>query len=434
VVNDAHLLRFAKEIMNIRLSSLLLPYPLLYTVLGGYFIAFVAGQYQTGSMVGLALQAGFIFCTLLLWIADFPKLFRQFSYFIPVLILPTYILISAVWSIDPGVTARRAVSFFATTILACFFAATYPPRRQLRILNVLIAAVALGCAFVSVFLPGYGTDHSASHFGNWQGLYDQKNGMAAVMVEGLTLTLLGRHHMGKLTFWLLLLLYTLLLVESGSREAWIASVGVVLVYISLLGLSGVSASLRTAFVTVGIFVVAIGSFVISSSAGIFQLLGRNADLTGRTAIWSAVWSAIKLRPLLGYGFDAFWMGRTPGVRTFVQLMAHGNSTWQITSAHNGILQMLLELGAVGLALIGMLFLRIMWRGFHHYGPDSSFAIVIVASIVFNNIAETYLLTPNSLEWFLLVLVELNLAARLSAPAQPIIRVSDARELQMVLTN
>ena len=37
-------------------------------------------------------------------------------------------------------------------------------------------------------------------------------------------------------------------------------------------------------------------------------LGRNATLSGRTGIWSLLLGSIAKRPLLGYGYYAFWQG------------------------------------------------------------------------------------------------------------------------------
>jgi hypothetical protein len=73
---------------------------------------------------------------------------------------------------------------------------------------------------------------------------------------------------------------------------------------------------------------------------------------------------------------------------------------------------------VGLVLTGLLLLRIVWRAFPRSSPESLFALMIVVSIALNNIVETYLLVPNGVEWLLLVIAEVNLAATLSSASTP----------------
>ncbi len=70
-------------------------------------------------------------------------------------------------------------------------------------------------------------------------------------------------------------------------------------------------------------------------AGISSKFGRNETLTGRTETWDELVPVVKSRPLLGVGFGSFW---TTARREFYQ-MSHG---------HNGYLDILLELGIVGM--------------------------------------------------------------------------------------
>ena len=77
--------------------------------------------------------------------------------------------------------------------------------------------------------------------------------------------------------------------------------------------------------------------------GVFNLLGRDASMSGRTKIWSLVLAKAKLRPWLGYGFEAFWLGEQ-GVSIDIK-PALGFSP---SHAHSGYLDLVLYLGIVGL--------------------------------------------------------------------------------------
>jgi O-antigen ligase len=73
-------------------------------------------------------------------------------------------------------------------------------------------------------------------------------------------------------------------------------------------------------------------------------MGRNPTLTGRTDIWKEI-LPFAGNPLFGTGFESFWLGeRLEGI-------------WEIRrglqEAHNGYLEVYLNLGWVGVVLLGL---------------------------------------------------------------------------------
>lgn len=76
-------------------------------------------------------------------------------------------------------------------------------------------------------------------------------------------------------------------------------------------------------------------------------LGRDASLTGRTAIWDLV-LGMSGSPLFGTGFESFWLGERL------------DKAWQLykglNEAHNGYLEVYLNLGWVGLTLLALVML------------------------------------------------------------------------------
>lgn len=74
-------------------------------------------------------------------------------------------------------------------------------------------------------------------------------------------------------------------------------------------------------------------------------LGRDATMTGRTVIWQAVLS-VSGSPLVGTGFESFWMGDR--LQRVWDLTAKG-----IQEAHNGYLEVYLNLGWLGIGLLAV---------------------------------------------------------------------------------
>lgn len=92
----------------------------------------------------------------------------------------------------------------------------------------------------------------------------------------------------------------------------------------------------------GTVLLAVIALFFDSSGAMVGTLGRNTTLTGRTMIWTLVLSLVK-NPLLGTGFESFWLGdRLQAVWAFEK---------GIQEAHNGYIEMYLNLGWVGLSLL-----------------------------------------------------------------------------------
>ena len=61
-------------------------------------------------------------------------------------------------------------------------------------------------------------------------------------------------------------------------------------------------------------------FVLGHTDALFALMGKDASLTGRTDLWQLAIAAVLKRPLLGAGWDVFWMGpEADAIRTLVHL-------------------------------------------------------------------------------------------------------------------
>ncbi len=97
--------------------------------------------------------------------------------------------------------------------------------------------------------------------------------------------------------------------------------------------------------------------LLGGQSMVTNALGREENLTGRTDIWAAAIAAAD-NPIIGTGFESFW-------NTNVEKVARAlPGYWEIhnlVSAHNGYLEVYLNLGLVGVCLIA----RILISGYRH---------------------------------------------------------------------
>jgi O-antigen ligase len=93
--------------------------------------------------------------------------------------------------------------------------------------------------------------------------------------------------------------------------------------------------------------------------------------------------------------------------------------WDIPTAHNGWLEIMLHCGLVGLVLVAVSFasaFRGAWRQVRRPSPDS-FALIIFLFLLFvTNVAEARLMQQNSLPWVLYVVTVIGLREARAATA------------------
>jgi exopolysaccharide production protein ExoQ len=153
----------------------------------------------------------------------------------------------------------------------------------------------------------------------------------------------------------------------------------------------------------GVAVVAVLAVLALRPELFLQQLGRDSTLTGRTQLWHASLEAIRHRPLLGYGYGGFWNGwSAPSTEVWLR------NPWGPPNAHNGILDVALNLGAVGTALWlsslylfarrGYLWLRLGAR------PAHTWPLLLLLFVLVYNVTEATTL-QNPFFWCLLVASE-----------------------------
>jgi O-antigen ligase len=113
-----------------------------------------------------------------------------------------------------------------------------------------------------------------------------------------------------------------------------------------------------------------------------QFLGRDPTLTDRTGIWKVVLS-VGTNPLVGTGYESFWLG------------SRLQKVWQtypgINEAHNGYIQMYLQLGFIGLFMLWwvlMSFYGSIWRRRDALSGFASLSLALWSVLAFYNVTES----------------------------------------------
>jgi exopolysaccharide production protein ExoQ len=127
-------------------------------------------------------------------------------------------------------------------------------------------------------------------------------------------------------------------------------------------------------------VVVGGAAVLFSGSLVANALDRDATFSGRTVIWTNLLPASP-HPIIGAGFESFWI--SPDALTFQRSMA--NQDWKMATtlneAHNGYLEVYLNLGLIGVCLIVLLLISGYSRACKAFGRDRELGSLMLAYIV-----------------------------------------------------
>jgi exopolysaccharide production protein ExoQ len=302
------------------------------------------------------------------------------------LALLTYMLASTLWSDITMIALRRWAREAIIFPMAFLIMSEANPRRALASLLRRSAYVLIPFSLMLInYYPAVGRQ-----YGRWSGIQ---------MWTGVTTQ---KNHLGRLCmisiFFLLWALYERWLErpsEGGRYLLW-ADVSIVLLALYVLKGADSSTSLATLIVGAATFLSlrlfrklkievpqagllalvillagfgAAAPFLGGSNIAIFSAsLNRNNTLTGRTDVWAAVLPAMREKALLGWGFGSFW---TDARREF----------YDIPTAHNGYLDILLELGEVGLAFYAVWLLSCARQLHRALGRDYAWASLAICFLL-----------------------------------------------------
>jgi exopolysaccharide production protein ExoQ len=112
-------------------------------------------------------------------------------------------------------------------------------------------------------------------------------------------------------------------------------------------------------------------------------VGKDPTLTDRTKIWEFL-LGMHTNPLLGVGYESFWLGPR------LQLFWERSGVGRLNEAHNGYLEVYLNLGIVGLFLLGgflMASYRTICRRLTPFSSLASLTLAVWTLMVFYSVTE-----------------------------------------------
>ena len=325
---------------------------------------------------------------------------------------------SALWSIDSELSFRRGIAVLATTLMGVYLAARHDWISALRLLAIVWFGLMAASFVAGIVAPGFAVMQEI-HPGAWSGGWGEKNALGghAARAAFLFAFLAWRDEPFRRWWTGGLVLSLLLVVLSKSATALLgASLGLGVLFAAWWMLKGRRWSL--ALVWGGVYIVG-GAVMIYAVAPeiLLGLIGKDATLTGRTDIWIELAGAIEKKPVLGYGYLAFW-----GLDSEPRYWLERAVDWNAPSGHNGWLDLAISLGIVGVIIFAIDVTLSAWRAarLSIVSPAGVFAIGFLAQFMLFAMSESIILAQNSILWatYAFVAAKLAIEARRSAEVPP----------------
>ena len=267
------------------------------------------------------------------------------------LVLAVFLMFSASWSIDPQVSARRGIEYLLFVLGVIGIAGNLEADEFMHLLRVTcLLSVVVSIVLLAV---SPGTALMADGVPVLRGVFSHKNVLGQVMAIGALGSLHGMRVGGgqrvSSTFMLLVFIVVTLASRSSTALLVIIAFCITSGIVALFLRGGASRALGVAAIVV-LLPIAVTVAVYPNS--VMEMLGKDPTLTGRTDLWGYVIKYISERPIFGWGLSAFWSPTNPLAGEI-----SSDVGWLVPEAHNGLLELLLEVGLVGTIIYFYLWIR-----------------------------------------------------------------------------
>jgi O-antigen ligase len=338
----------------------------------------------------------------------------------PLLLMTLLPIVSVLWSQNPETSLRRAIALLLSSGFAAFMAIRFS---RTQLVQLVIAAFTLYIVFsiCAAAVPGVGITPSDPHAGAWRGLSGHKNNFGrTVALATVFLFIAARLNLigfRRVLAFLAAVAFALLLL-SRSATSMVAAVGSLsagaVLYVGLGGRLG-QTRLRPELGFALLLAAALSAALLITYGMplILTLLGRDPTLTGRTELWSWAIHANESRQWLGSGYRTFWINENTKYffESFLWLKDVDGELSEAAAgpshAHSGYVDVYLELGVVGLAVLFAVVASIfvIIRSCISAGRDETAVIfsVLSAFLLIYAVAANSILEQSEDLWFLFTL-------------------------------
>lgn len=309
-----------------------------------------------------------------------------------------WMVLSWSWSELPRVSFDLIRLELIPLLVLSLVVGTIPPRIVVRTLLALVVVVCTWSLLASLLMPmsravvqGSGPDSAQPGF---RGTFGHKNLLGIFAVYSLCLVLPFLRGRWRAP---MILLCVVLVLSTRSATAASGLMSVLFVWFWIAAIHGQKSPRERQFL-VAASLMSAGLAVLMAFGLMPALLGlyqKDLTFSGRTFIWAESLVSVGRQPIQGYGFGGVWWdGRAPVTADLHRRIGFGAS-----HAHNGAIELLIEVGVIGLGLFLVFLgrtLRLAVEAFGQAGRSAygQWGILVILSLVLMSVSEPLFRTPS----------------------------------------
>ncbi len=317
-------------------------------------------------------------------------------------------IVSSVWSETPLVALKSGLVLLGINLVSLYVSARFSWDDIFSVIRWNIAIVAL-----LSFIIRRSTNAGTTDGGGLAGVLPSKNTLGAIMALGVTLWILHslkdkQHRLVSIT---MSLACTVILVQARSGGAYFIFMTVLAITLSSRFLRLFKFQYAAIVTSIFFFLVILASFLaVYNIEEILGLFGKDLTLTGRNKVWPIALQAASEKLWTGYGMFSFWQPWQGSDNPALDFWS--SPYWVPPSAHQGFLDILLQLGVIGLTVmlfnLGITLIQSMRYFFKNYGIMAILPATVVLHHFIANLPETRFMRPNAF-WIFYALVSVKLS-------------------------
>ncbi|HVT28404.1 MAG TPA: O-antigen ligase family protein [Lacipirellulaceae bacterium] len=308
--------------------------------------------------------------------------------------------ISVLWSNEPGVTIRELLRLLVYAGVAIAIARRFDPRTLCYVLAIALGGSVLAAVSFEILTGG---------FTPWVSDYRLTGSLHSniLAVQALVVALIGyafaiRRH-GRTGLWWTVFVAATFVVYLTKARTELVSLAAGMAAVHVLGRPARNwlflAAAGATLLAVGLLGAETLGLTVTRDAQAITTLGRTDDvsaLTGRVPLWHFIWRQLPGHYLQGFGAGTFWLVD----RTIAASDALG---WFPRHSHNAYIQVIVDLGFIGLAIalaIAVWATARATRLVERTGlPEYSAIAAILIGIFVDGVAESAFVMPRDMGLF-----------------------------------
>jgi exopolysaccharide production protein ExoQ len=338
---------------------------------------------------------------------------------------------SALWAFKPPTSFARfaqQIMVITSIVLPALMAA-----RTVDLMRWVFLCFTLA-ALVNIYFLSYNAPLSVQHLGGYQGYFLGKNYLGEFAAPALLLALHqivsfgGRRILGVIAA----IAAIALLILSNSKTAFaLAFISPIVASAALLIRKHARVSIAIILLSVPVGYTIVNSILpnINTNRLSYMMYG-DSTFTGRTIIWDFAQKEIDRSPLIGWGYQSFWLVGADGPS-----MSAPGFVKDMPNAHNGYYDTKLELGYIGFALLVAFILSTLHAIGRVADRDPARARLLLSLALFviiYNCLESLWMRGYEFLWVLFLLLAADIARHWQPSPQMSTQVRPARRRRAAL--